>query len=110
MGTLYESSSAPPVSSGASFAFPLTSAQLRLWFLDQLTPNETSYLVAWAVRIRGPLDAVALQFSLNEIFQRHEIFRTRYVSTGGEPLQLVTPEAGLPLPVVDLTHLGAAGS
>ncbi len=107
MGTVHEISGAPPVNPGASFAFPLTSAQLRLWFLDQLTPNETSYLIAWAIRIRGPLDAAALQFSLNEIFQRHEIFRTCYVSTGGEPVQLVTPEAGLPLPLVDLTHLDA---
>ena len=90
---------------GASFAFPLTSAQVRLWFLDQLTPDKTPYLIAWAIRIRGPLDAAALKFSLNDIVQRHEVFRTRYVATGGEPVQMVAPEAGVALPVTDLTNL-----
>ena len=110
MGTLPESLGAPPVNMSASYAFPLTSAQLRLWFLDQLAPNETSYLIPWALRIRGPLDAAALQFSLNEIYQRHEIFRTRYVANGDDPVQLVTPEAELPLPLVSLTQLDAGAA
>ena len=108
MEELHPSSSEPPVNSSATFAFPLTSAQLRLWFLEELAPDETSYLIAWTVRIRGPLDPDALRFSLNDIVKRHEVFRTRFVVTGGEPVQLVIPEAWVALPEVDLSYLGLA--
>ena len=105
MEELNPSSSEEPVSGNATFAFPLTSAQLRLWFLEELAPDATSYLVAWAVRIRGPLDSDALRFSLNDIVKRHEVFRTRFVATGGEPVQLVVPQSWLELPVVDFSYL-----
>ena len=108
MEDLHTSSSEPPVNTNATFAFPLTSAQLRLWFLEELAPEETSYLIAWTVRIRGPLDADALRLSLNDIVKRHEVFRTRFVVTGGEPVQLVIPEAWVALPEVDLRYLGLA--
>lgn len=110
MEELHPSSSEAPVNPNATFAFPLTSAQLRLWFLEELSPDETSYLIAWAVRIRGPLDATALRRSLNDIVQRHEVFRTRFIATGGEPVQLVIPKAQVPLTEVDLSSLGLAAA
>ena len=55
---------------GATYAFPLTFAQRRLWFLDQLAPGETSYLIPWSVRVHGSLDAKALAYSLNQTNER----------------------------------------
>ena len=92
MEELHTSSSESSVDADAIFAFPLTCAQLRLWFLEELAPDATSYLIAWPFRIRGALDAAALRYSLNDIVKRHEVFRTRFVATGGEPVQLVIPE------------------
>jgi amino acid adenylation domain-containing protein len=90
---------------GPTYAFPLTFAQRRLWFLDQLAPGETSYLIPWSVRVHGSLDAKALAYSLNQIVERHEVFRTTFIEVEGEPAQLVSPPTRVPVPVVDLSHL-----
>ncbi len=89
----------------ATYAFPLTFAQLRLWFVEQLDPDQTSYLIPWALRIRGRLNPEALAYSLNRIVERHDIFRTTFVATEGEPMQLVSPSLHIPLPLTDLSHL-----
>ena len=105
MGTLQNSSTDQTVTPGATFAFPLTFAQLRLWFLDQLESEQTSYLIPWALRIRGALNAEALASSLNQLVERHEIFRTTFVATDGEPMQLVSPTLHIPMSRVDLSRL-----
>jgi amino acid adenylation domain-containing protein len=84
---------------------PLSFAQQRLWFLDQLEPNSSSYNVPYVVRMRGHLQMEVLERSLNEIVQRHETLRTAFRMVNSEPVQLITPELRLPLPVVDLTDL-----
>ncbi|MDE3105744.1 MAG: amino acid adenylation domain-containing protein, partial [Acidobacteriota bacterium] len=91
--------------SGETYRFPVSFAQLRLWFLDQLSPGSTSYLIPWALRIRGPLDATALAASLNGIVARHEIFRTHFEATEGEAVQVVHAAAHLELTRHDLSHL-----
>jgi amino acid adenylation domain-containing protein len=71
---------------------PLSFAQERLWFLDQLAPGRASYNICRALRLRGRLDEAALQASLREIQVRHEALRTRFVSgEGGTPIQVVDP-------------------
>ena len=90
---------------GPTYAFPLTFAQRRLWFLDQLAPGETSYLIPWSVRVHGSLDAKALAYSLNQIVERHEVFRTTFIEVEGEPAQLVSPPTRIPVPLVDLSQL-----
>src|SRR4028119_323384 len=55
---------------------PLSSAQQRLWFLDQLEPNSSAYNLPRAYRLRGQLNLVALEKSFSEIMQRHEVLRT----------------------------------
>ncbi|MGH7834015.1 MAG: condensation domain-containing protein, partial [Candidatus Binatia bacterium] len=55
---------------------PLSFAQQRLWFLDQLEPNSPLYNVPRAIRIRGSLNRASFEQSLNEIVRRHEVLRT----------------------------------
>jgi amino acid adenylation domain-containing protein len=86
-------------------SFALSFAQLRLWFLDQLTPGSAAYNIAVAVRLRGELDASALQRSVDGIVQRHEVLRTVFKQTDGWPSQVILPPAPVPIPTVDLTHL-----
>ncbi|WP_253915932.1 non-ribosomal peptide synthetase [Streptomyces sp. NRRL S-31] len=82
---------------------PLSFAQRRLWFLDQLEPGRAEYLIPMGLRIRGPLDVPALRASLSELVARHEVLRTRFVSDAdGNPGQVVDPPRPLPLAVHDL--------
>ena len=81
---------------------PLSFAQERLWFLDQLTPGSSSYNIAEAYRISGPLEPSALTASLNEIVRRHEVLRSIFVTVDDRPVQVIVPELSLSLPVVDL--------
>ncbi len=87
---------------------PLSFAQQRLWFLDQLEPNNTAYNLPTALRLSGPLDAAALERSLREIVRRHEALRTTFASAEGEPRQVIAPDATFSLPVVDLGALPEA--
>ncbi|MFI9562624.1 amino acid adenylation domain-containing protein [Streptomyces rishiriensis] len=82
---------------------PLSSAQHRLWFLDQLRPGDPSYNVIEVFRLHGELDADALRRALHELVVRHEILRTRYVATDGVPHQVVDPQPTAELAVRDLT-------
>ncbi|MFL6202720.1 MAG: condensation domain-containing protein, partial [Thermoanaerobaculia bacterium] len=84
---------------------PLSFAQERLWFLDQLDPGTRTYNVSTAVRLLGRLDAPALGGSLNEIARRHASLRTTFTSAQGSPAQAVAPELRLAMPVVDLSGL-----
>jgi amino acid adenylation domain-containing protein len=84
---------------------PLSFAQQRLWFLDQLEPGNPLYNVPCAVRITGKLAVEPLERSLNEIIRRHEILRTRFTTSGGQPVQVIAPSLTIPLPITDLEQL-----
>jgi amino acid adenylation domain-containing protein/non-ribosomal peptide synthase protein (TIGR01720 family) len=76
---------------------PLSFGQERLWFLDQLDPGDPSYLVPLSFRLRGPLDAAALERALGEIVRRHHIFRTHHRLIDDHPTALVgEPSFSLP--------------
>jgi hypothetical protein len=62
---------------------PLSFAQQRLWFLDQLVPNSAFYNISQALRLNGSLNLTALEQSLSEIVQRHESLRTTFVAVEG---------------------------
>ena len=81
---------------------PLSHAQERLWFMEQLTPGDPAYHVHALLRLEGHLDLASLRHSLNEIVQRHEVLRTTFMVAGGEPVQVVGAGSA-PLDVVDLT-------
>ncbi|HEY0079202.1 MAG TPA: amino acid adenylation domain-containing protein [Pyrinomonadaceae bacterium] len=87
---------------------PLSFGQQRLWFIDQLGMGGTAYSLAGAIRLRGELDAEALERSIGEVVRRHESLRTTFEVVDGEPVQVVHPFSGLELPRVDLSHLPEA--
>jgi hypothetical protein len=87
------------------FAFPLSFAQQRLWFLDQLEPNSSVYNMPSAFRLEGRLDIPALEESFNEIARRHEALRTNFSMIGEEAVQIISPSLVITIPVVDLSDL-----
>src|SRR5215472_16703394 len=86
-------------------ALPLSSAQQRLWFLNQLEPDSPYYNIPMALRLDGALDVNALHSALNESIRRHEILRTTYVVEGDSPVQVISPELKIDLPILDLSHI-----
>ncbi|MFN2513804.1 MAG: amino acid adenylation domain-containing protein [Pyrinomonadaceae bacterium] len=91
-----------------SNTFPLSFAQQRLWFLDQLEPGSSFYNVAQAFRISGALNLSALQKSFETIVTRHESLRTTFMTADGSPVQVVAPTLKMALPVTDLSELPEA--
>ena len=88
-----------------SNSFPLSFAQERLWFLDQLEPGNPAYSISAAYRVTGRLNVTALEQSLDEIVRRHEILRTTFPVVNGQPVQVISPDIDLTLPIVDLREL-----
>ena len=84
---------------------PLSFAQERLWFLDQLDPGSAAYNIPVAVRLLGPLDQRVLAASLAEIVRRHEALRTTFVRVEDRPVQVIAPARLLAFPQVDLGSL-----
>jgi len=83
---------------------PLSFAQQRLWFLDQLEPGSTVYNMATAVRLEGQLNLRALEQTLRAVVERHEILRTSFSTIAGEPVQEIGKEAAVGLPLIDLSE------
>ncbi|MFN6153013.1 MAG: amino acid adenylation domain-containing protein [Dolichospermum sp.] len=86
---------------------PLSYAQQRLWFLDQLQPNSPLYNIPLALRLVGTLNRAALAQSLKEIIDRHEALRTNFMTIDGQPAQIIQTEINWTVSVVDLQHLSS---
>jgi amino acid adenylation domain-containing protein len=86
---------------------PLSFAQQRLWFLDQLEPGSAAYNMPLAVRLTGQLEREALERAFAEILRRHEVLRTTFHTTLGRPVQVINAEQALALPLLDLSQLPA---
>jgi amino acid adenylation domain-containing protein len=84
---------------------PTSFAQQRLWFLSRLTPDNATYNVPAAVRLRGPLDVSALERSVNEIVRRHEALRTIFDERDGRPIQAPAPESKIPVSTIELQNV-----
>src|SRR5690349_2336643 len=73
---------------------PLSFAQQRLWFLDQLVPASPFYNILNAVRVPQALNPRIVAASVREIARRHEVLRARFVQRDGEPVQVfASPDA-----------------
>ncbi len=93
---------------GDRSAMPLSYAQQRIWFFSQLDPTSPLYNVVGTVRLTGPLDLSAVQAALDEIVRRHEVLRTNYLLSGGQPVQVVRAAEPAPITVVDLSEVHPA--
>ena len=87
----------------AGDAAPLSFAQQRLWLLDRMTPGTAAYNMPHPLRIRGRLDAAALERALDGLLARHETLRTTFEEREGGPVQVIHPPSPRPLPVDDLS-------
>src|SRR5205823_3250093 len=88
-------------------ALPLSFAQQRLWFLDQLQPDSPLYAMPTALRLNGPLALLALQQSLTVIVARHEVLRTTFALLDQQPIQVIAPAQPLLPPLLDLQAVSA---
>src|SRR5689334_20913154 len=77
--------------------FPVSFAQQRLWFLDQLTPGEPTFHMPYAIWLDGPVDPDALQRALDALVARHAALRTSIVAVDGVPEQVVADTATVPI-------------
>ncbi len=91
-----------------SVRLPASSAQQRLWFIDQLEEGFPAYHVALALRLQGTLDEAALRTTLQAIVQRHEALRTIFVQVDGAPHQQILAQGTFPLNVIDLRDVAVS--
>ncbi|MCT2581931.1 amino acid adenylation domain-containing protein [Actinophytocola gossypii] len=82
----------------------LSPSQRRMWFLDRLAPDSAAYNIAFAERLRGPLDVAALRHALTTVAERHEVLRWRVRDDRGTPVAHVVPPGEVPLSVVDVAE------
>lgn len=84
---------------------PLSLAQEGLWVLDQMEPGLSAFNVAIACGVTGNLDMEILRAALTEIVRRHEVLRTTFPSFHGQPVQVISTECHVALPIEDLRGL-----
>ena len=87
------------------FVFPLSFAQQRLWFFQQMYPQSPAYNMPVAIRLRGQLELHHLQATLDELARRHEVLRTSIDLVDGQPAQIISQPTTISLPVDDLSSL-----
>jgi amino acid adenylation domain-containing protein len=85
--------------------YPLSLAQQRLWFLEQLEPGTATHNISSGLRLKGDLDTQALRRSIGSIVARHETLRTAFVTLQGEVFQKVSRTGDVEIPEVDLQSL-----
>lgn len=108
IGSLAKTDIAIPQAEGFA-TYPLSQAQQRIWFMQKLHEGGQVYVIPFAARLRGPVDAVALQKALTLLEERHDALRLRVALDA--PEQRLAPAGGLRLecydtPLTDDIYLG----
>jgi len=80
---------------------PLSFAQERLWFLQELDAGNVAYFVPRVIRMMGKLDVHLIERTFTEIIRRHEILRTTFHTVDGKPVQRIQPPCAFKIPVKD---------
>jgi len=103
-----QSVAAPPIETTLrNHDLPLSFAQQRIWFKNQIEPDNPAYNMFGALRLSGRLDAAALEQSINEIVARHEPLRTTFGVVDGQPVQIIAGSLRLSIPITNLSTLDA---
>jgi len=89
--------------------YPLTLAQLGVWYLWHLEPDSPYYTGQGTIHLRGAISLPVLQRAWQALLDRHVILRVRFDTAGGQPVQLFEERSTVNIPVEDLTHLPTAG-
>jgi amino acid adenylation domain-containing protein len=82
---------------------PLSYAQQRLWFIDQMGKSSVQYHIPAVLRLRGALNYAALQHAINAVVQRHESLRTTFIEVEGQAVQVVAAELRIEVPLSNLS-------
>ena len=84
---------------------PLSYAQQRLWFVNQLEPGSAVYNIPLGLRMIGPVELDVLERSLSEIVRRHEVLRTSFGSLEGRAFQIIREAEAVKLPLIDISNM-----
>jgi amino acid adenylation domain-containing protein len=84
---------------------PLSFAQERLWFLNQLEPESPAYNQPKAILLKGALEMEMLKKVLDAIVERHAVFRTSFHLMDGQPAQVIADKVSIELPMIDLSEI-----
>ncbi|MEU2995041.1 amino acid adenylation domain-containing protein [Streptomyces griseoincarnatus] len=94
----------PPVT-GAADRLPLSPGQRSIWFLEQLRPGRTDYLMPLIWHLKGPLDGTVLHRALDSVLARHAALRAGFGEADGQPAQRIADAAAVPWSTCDLSGL-----
>ncbi|MBD2677470.1 MULTISPECIES: non-ribosomal peptide synthetase [Nostoc] len=86
---------------------PLSFAQKRLWFLEQLERGSSTYNMPAAVYLNGYLDIHALEQTFKELLRRQEVLRTSFKKVNGNPIQIIASSVFIAVPIIDLSEISA---
>ncbi len=93
----------PAIAVSGAREYPLSFAQQRMWFVQQMHPGNAAYHVYTVARMHGPFDLEILDVALTTVVNRHDALRTTFRTVDGTPCQMVGPAWAHVLTVTDLS-------
>lgn len=96
------------IPAATSESYPLTSAQMRIYIVNQFEDAGIGYNMPAALMLEGDLDKRRLEFAFRELIQRHEALRTVFLTEDGVPVQKVQERATFQITVLDHEAVSAA--
>ncbi|MEM7798662.1 MAG: amino acid adenylation domain-containing protein [Chloroflexota bacterium] len=92
-----------PILAGlSSGSQPMSYAQQRFWFMDQITPDSAAYNMYEAQHVKGPLNLKALQTAIDRVVRRQQVLTSNFTVKDGEPRAMIHPERQIQLDIYDM--------